>query len=161
MNPSEIKRLILQAKTLSDSSQTAPEAFLLAFVAWEGFKMRLLVAALCANGYSVVEAKALMRSREIWKTGAFETLFAELYGTRPKNSRFVGTKFNSLSRAITMRNSYVHGFSRYSPRSFLVETERLIGLVESDWTSSLNKLRKANGMTGSIGNPLGTLKRTK
>lgn len=159
MDPNEIRRLVVQARLLNEVSVTTPEAFLLAFVAWEGFKIRILISALCADGLSVSEAKRVIKDRQIWRESGFENFFEELFGKRPQNAKHIGSRFNSLGRATKMRNSYVHGTSRFSPKSFANETERLIALIEMDWATPLQSLRKGSGSVGQIKDPLGRLVR--
>jgi hypothetical protein len=43
VDPNEIRRLLGTAEMLSREKSSTPEAFLVAFVAWEGLKFRMLV----------------------------------------------------------------------------------------------------------------------
>ena len=158
MQPNEILRLVEQAKLLAKAPETMPDAFVLSFVAWEGLKVRILVAALKADGHSVAESRAFIRNENLWKSANFDNAFAKLYGSLPSNSMGVGKVFRSLDRATKIRNAYVHGFSRTSPERFQMEFRAIIEAIESDWETLLNQLRRRNRISNLVQHPLSNLR---
>ena len=160
MKPSEIRRLLESSKVALTLEDSAPDAFLLAFVAWEAFQIRVLVVGLAAKGLSVAESYKIIKDRKVWKGTNRDALFQECFESLPRNTKHIGRHYTKALRFKTIRDRYVHGFGRTSPELFIRATEELIGVVEQDWESDLRKLLKQLGRSSTFTNPLGTIRAT-
>ena len=155
MNPSEILRLIKSARDLSSKSGRSPEAFLIAYVAWEALKIRILLVGLTSRGLSVREGKLLIQESDIWKHGQYQKLFRDHFGSNPENTKSVGKLFNQAEKYTKLRNRFVHGSGSSSPDSFRRAVEEIAQVIHSDWEKCLAPLIPQ----GSQANPMGRLGR--
>ena len=160
MDPNEIRRLLATAEILSRDKSSIPEAFLVAFVAWEGLKFRILLVGYAARGLKVAEARRLIRDADIWNTSNYNTLFEYLFGARPQNAPQVGYLFNALDGAMRLRNRFVHGTGRAAPIRFRTAYEEICRATNADWESALSKLLSKRGLTPKVTNPLNRIRVT-
>lgn len=153
MNPAEIMRLRNVAESLSRRSGHSPEAFLLAYVAWEALKIRILIVGMTATGMTVSSARQLISENQIWKGNNYSSLFEKYFGVLPNSSPGVGHLFAKADSCQKIRNGFVHGSKRVDPDSFRKATETIIQLIDEDWSQLLADL-----LGSSIRrNPLGRL----
>lgn len=160
MDPNEIRRLLSTAETLSREKSSTPEAFLVAFVAWEGLKFRILLVGYAARGVKVSEARHLIRDADIWNIRNYNTLFELLFGSRPQNAPQVGRLFNALDGAMRLRNRFVHGAGRAAPVQFRTAYENICRATNADWESALSKLLAKQGLRPKVTNPLNRIRVT-
>lgn len=154
LKPSEIKRLVHSARRSLEISGAQPDAFLLAFVAWEALQVRILTVGLFAKGLDVKGAQAEILARQVWKKENREALFLELYGYRPANAPKVGKLFRKAQTFDSLRGRFIHGQSRTSPDRFANATADLISILESDWSQDLKFLLKKQGLRLASADPL-------
>ena len=160
MDPNEIRRLLGTAEMLSREKSSTPEAFLLAFVAWEGLKFRILLVGYAARGVKVAEARQLLRDADIWNIRNYNTLFEHLFGVRPHNAPHVGRLFNTLDGAMKLRNRFVHGAGRAAPVQFKTAYEDVCSATDADWENALSKLLTKQGLRPKVTNPLNRIRVT-
>lgn len=161
MKPSEIRRLADRSRELATSNVTAPEAFILAQVAWEGLRYRVLIVGHVAQGMSVADARRRLDAKQTWKAANYRAMFKELFGSEPSQSRIVGRTFRETDRTTDLRNRYVHGHSRTSPDIFLKHSRTLWTALEFDWESPLKDLLRDRTDLSGPSNPLGRLRQWK
>lgn len=142
MNPAEIKRLLSVAEELSKERSGLPEAFLLQYIAWEAFKVRILIAGMAQSGLTVKEAKAVLRDEQVWNQTNYRKIFKKYFGSYPSNSKGVGKYFNAGEKVETLRHAFVHGSSRVAPDSYRKASSRLTEIFEADWGKLLADLLK-------------------
>ena len=159
MKPSEIIRLTNSSKRALMDSSSAPDAFLLAYVAWEGLQLRILVAGLFASGKSVSEAYRVIKDRKVWDKVNRNRLFVEVFGANPQNIKYLGKHFKKAESVKNLRDRYVHGFSRTSPQKFKDGTQILLALIEHNWGDDIHRLLKSKVSNNGKLNPLLRLRR--
>jgi hypothetical protein len=159
MNPSEIRRLVETSKNLDKQSARSPEAFLIAFVAWETLKTRILMVGFCNKGLTARDARTAIKEGEAWKAGNYNKIFLDLFGYLPENATNVGKLFRSTKASQQLRNRYVHGAYRVSPDTFRRCTKDLISVVSADWDSNLAGLLAGHGVVPGTTNPTDRLAR--
>lgn len=160
MDPNEIRRLLGAAETLSRAKSSAPEAFLVAFVAWEGLKFRILLVGYAARGVKVADARRLIRDADIWNIRNYNNIFEHLFGARPHNAPQVGRLFNALDGAMRLRNRFVHGTGRAAPIQFRTAYEDICRATNADWESALSKLLTKQSLRPKVTNPLNRIRVT-
>jgi len=158
MKPSEIRRLALSARLALAQRNTTPDAFLLAYVAWEALQIRILVVGICASGLSVAEAYQLIKESKVWRSDNRDSLFNEYFGSKPQNAKFVGRLFNKANKSKSIRDRYVHGFKRTSPAIFEKATHELLSILEGDWGTPLKKLLRSIGKDTPFCDPMSTIR---
>ena len=139
---------------------TAPEAFLLAYIAWEAFQIRILIVGLAAKGLKVSEAQKELKEKQVWRQENKDNLFAELFGSRPCNLKYVGKLFNKANKLKILRDGYVHGTNRTGPEQFKNAALELIQIMSHDWSEDLEKLLEAQGFSSSRTDPMGQIRKT-
>ena len=162
MDPSEIRRLVKQARTLVVDDRSAPEAFLLAYVAWEALKFRILLVGLTARGMTVATSRRHLSEAKVWRAENYDNEFKRLFGSFPSSARTVGKRFGEAKKFAKLRHAYVHGQGRTSPAVFHDAALNVINIVESDWEAPLRDLLKRFGLpTPTATDPLGRLRASK
>lgn len=129
-------------------------AFLMAWVAFEGLKQRILTSALSQMGWQVKTFKTAIRGQRFYKTEVFETSWQKIFDSKPQNIKKLGHRWSKANKAAVIRGNYVHGFGVATPRNLKEHTENLLALVENrSWVSELRVLDQ-NGVVSPIGDPL-------
>ena len=161
MEPSEIKRLLESAKRALTTSRSEPDAFVLAYIAWEAFQIRVLLVGLAAQGYSVSDSKKHLKQRQVWQGDNKKAVFEEIFGSKPANTKHVGRYFNKLAKFKALRDAYIHGSTRAAPASFESAAREIIEVIESlDWETGLRRALSIQGFETKFTNPLGTVRRS-
>jgi hypothetical protein len=140
LNPAEILRLSKSAMNLAGQSGRSPEGFVVAYIAWEALKIRILLVGMTANGMSVSEAKKVVSTLEIWQGDKYNKAFKSYFGSFPNNTPGIGRLFNKADSFKSLRNGFVHGSRKTSPAKFREATIELVGIIEADWAKRLGSL---------------------
>lgn len=140
MNPAEISRLSKSALDLVRQSGRSPEGFVVAYIAWEALKIRILLVGMTASGLSVSEAKKVVSTLEIWQGDKYNKVFKTYFGSFPNNTPSIGQLFNKAESFKSLRNGFVHGGKNASPAKFREATIQLVGIIEADWGQHLGSL---------------------
>ena len=153
--------MAVSARLALGDKNSAPDAFLLAYVAWEALQIRILVVGICASGESVAEAYMKIKTAKVWRSENRDALFVEYLGSKPQNAKFIGRFFNQANKSKSIRDNYVHGFGRTSPEIFERATSELLSVLEEDWGTPINKLLKSLGIECSSCDPMSTVRANK
>lgn len=81
----------------------------------EGLRIRLLVVALCMQGWRVKDVYAALSAERFHSTPHYDRLFRFVFGSRPQNAKGVGQRWQQLEGFLATRNAYVHGTRGGSP----------------------------------------------
>ncbi len=125
---------------LSRQSRRSPEGFIVAYIAWEALKIRILLVGMTANGMSVSEARKVISTLEIWQGDKYNKAFKSCFGSFPSNTSGIGKLFNKAESFKSLRNGLVHGGKNASPAKFKEATNELVGLIEADWSQHMGSL---------------------
>jgi hypothetical protein len=162
LDPSEIKRLLESARRALNTSRSEPDAFVLAYIAWEAFQIRVLLVGLAAEGYSVSEAKKHLKERQVWQGDNRKTVFEEIFGSKPANTKHVGFYYSKLGKHKTLRDAYVHGSARVAPKRFEAAARELIDVIgDAGWETGLAQVLSKKGFESNFTNPLGVIRRSR
>lgn len=116
----------------------SPEAFLLAWVAWEGLKIRILVVALTQQGWKVQDVYDELSSSRLHTLEHYRTLFKSIFGTYPESTRGVGATWCSIEEFRDVRNRYVHGTRGAAPLRLEAGTHLITGhVLDPSWLERL------------------------
>ncbi len=140
MNPAEIARLAKSALDLAKQSGKSPEGFVIAYIAWEALKVRILLVGMTSKGIPVAKAQVLCTSLKIWQGDNYNKAFKKYFGNFPNNSPGLGQLFKKADSFKNLRNGFVHGSRRTSPAKFREATIQLVAIVEADWGTLLSSL---------------------
>jgi hypothetical protein len=162
LEPSEIKRLLESAERALNTSRSEPDAFVLAYIAWEAFQIRVLLVGLAAQGFSVSDSKKQLKERDVWNGEKRKTVFEEIFGSKPANTKHVGRYYSKLGRHKTLRDAYVHGSARVAPKRFEAAARELIDVIgDAGWETGLAQVLSNRGLESSFTNPLGVIRRSR
>lgn len=92
-----------------------PEALLLAWVAWEGLRVRTLCVGLAKMGWQIQDVYDVLSKERAYTTGQYDRLFAHIFGKRPHNSSGIGTTWSAIEAYRVIRHRYVHGMGGAKP----------------------------------------------
>ena len=115
----------------------SPEAFLLAWVAWEGIRTRILVVALVMKGWRVKDiypelAHAHPDSRQ------YQRLFRVILGTSPQQIKGTGETWRQIEQFRKTRNAIAHGIGTSSPARLEAATHLIVEAAESpEWLARI------------------------
>ena len=107
----------------------SPESLLLAWVAWEGLKMRLLVVGLAKCGWRVSDVYDVLSASRLHTQEDYRALFAEVFGASPESTRGVGAQWRAIEDFRGVRNRYVHGTRGSAPAKLEAGTHLITGRV--------------------------------
>lgn len=157
MRPNVIQSTAHTAVELTrERGRGTPEALLLAWVAWEGLKVRLLVVGFAKMGWLVQDVYEALESERVGELQVYRRLFKYVYGTFPDNTRVVGTPWRGIEEARVLRHRYVHGMGTASPERLLTATNRIAeAVLDCTWLECLTV--KVGGQRVRIGHPYARL----
>ena len=79
MNPSSIRELTASARALQKTKrQGSPEAFILAWIAWEGMKLRILAVAQKKLGIKIKDTYLSHKELRLWNQVKFENQWKQV-----------------------------------------------------------------------------------
>jgi hypothetical protein len=134
----------------------------LAYIAWEAFQIRVLIVGHAAQGYSVSESKKKLKEREVWNGEKRKTVFEEIFGSKPANTKHVGRYYTKLGKHKTLRDAYVHGSARVAPKRFEAAARELIDVIgDAGWETGLAQVLSKKGFESNFTNPLGVIRRSR
>lgn len=140
MQPNLIRSTANSAMTLlGEQDSGTPEALLLAWVAWERLRIRLLVVALCMQGWQVKDVYDPLPSERFHTHPHYDHLFRTTFGAKPQNACDVGQRWQQLESFRKTRNAYVHGTRGGSPLKLESGVHLLReATLDPSWLSSLS-----------------------
>lgn len=116
MQPSLIRSTAESSLTLLDArGRGSPEALLLAWVAWEGLKVRVLVVGLAMHGWKVQDIYDAVSTERVHTVEHVRGVFRTLFGAFPENTKGVSKTWQHIEQFREVRNRYVHGARGAAP----------------------------------------------
>lgn len=94
---------------LREKGRGSPEAFLLAWVAWEGLKIRLLVVGLAMQGWRVQDIYEVLSEQRVHDHRHIRNVFKGISGSFPENTSGMSQAWQQIEAFRDVRNRYVHG----------------------------------------------------
>jgi hypothetical protein len=139
MQPNLITATARSANALLESAgRGCPEALLLAWVSWEGLRVRLLSVGFAKMGWRVGVAYEALADSAVRTGKQYDKVFKEVFGTRPGSTSGVSETWRELEQYREIRNRYVHGMGGTSPKVLANGTLLITSQVSDvDWLSRL------------------------
>ena len=129
VKPSDIRHTLNSAKLLNNTATNSQaESLLLAYVAWEGLKNRIVISGLSQQGWQLKTFRQAIQGRNFWKAESYNSAFKSVFGSEPFQSPGVGQIWEKAGVAEKLRGKFVHGLGKNTPAVldasfvFLVET---------------------------------------
>ena len=110
--------------------QGTPEALLLAWVAWEGLKIRILVVALAEKGWKVRDVYSALADAKLHSLEHYNAVFKKVVDNYPQQVKNVGKPWRQIEEYREARHRYVHGMRGSSPTRLETGTQLIIGSVQ-------------------------------
>ena len=110
--------------------QGTPEALLLAWVAWEGLKIRILVVALAEKGWKVRDVYSALADAKLHSLEHYNAVFKKVVDNYPQQVKNVGRPWRQIEEYREARHRYVHGMRGSSPTRLETGTQLIIGSVQ-------------------------------
>jgi len=140
MNPSSIRELTASARALQKTKrQGSPEAFILAWIAWEGMKLRILAVAQKKMGIKIKDTYSSHQELRLWNQVKFENQWKQVFGKNPSNmSGVAGKVFREMEKYKKYRDKLVHGKEFGNPINVEKATISILNLLEDrEWLKDL------------------------
>ena len=140
MNPSSIRELTASARALQKTKrQGSPEAFILAWIAWEGMKLRILAVAQKKMGTKIKDTYSSHQELRLWNQIKFEKQWKQVFGKNPSNmSGVAGKVFREMEKYKKYRDKLVHGKEFGNPINVQKATISILNLLEDrEWLKDL------------------------
>lgn len=140
MNPSSIRELTASARALQKTKrQGSPEAFILAWIAWEGMKLRILAVAQKKMGTKIKDTYSSHQELRLWNQVKFENQWKQVFGKNPSNmSGVAGKVFREMEKYKKYRDKLVHGKEFGNPINVQKATISILNLLEDrEWLKDL------------------------
>jgi hypothetical protein len=139
MSPSEINRALNAAKLLrSNANYGTAESLMLAYVAWEGLKVRILIAGLAQQGWQQKTFKAAIIGSQFWKARNYNKAFRSVFGKDPEQIAEISKIWKEVNKAEAIRSKYVHGLGQTNPKKLLESYDFLVRIIEDHgWLENL------------------------
>ncbi len=108
------------------------------------------------------ESKKKLKEREVWNGEKRKTVFEEIFGSKPANTKHVGRYYTKLGKHKTLRDAYVHGSARVAPKRFEAAARELIDVIgDAGWETGLAQVLSKKGFESNFTNPLGVIRRSR
>jgi hypothetical protein len=140
MNPSSIRELTASARVLQKTRrQRSPEAFILAWIAWEGMKLRILAVAQKKMGTKIKDTYASHNELKLWNQVKFEKQWKQIFGKNPSNmSGVAGKVFREMEKYKKYRDKLVHGKEFGNPINVEKATLSILKILEDqEWLKEI------------------------
>ena len=137
---------------LASRGRGTPEAFLLAWVAWEGLKIRVLVVGLSMQGWKVQDIYDVLSQDKVHAVDHVRGLFKAVFNSYPENARGVGQDWCLIEDFRDVRNRYVHGARGAAPLRLEAGTHLITQRVlDPSWLAPLTVV--VDGERTRLGDP--------
>ena len=140
MKPSSIRELTASARALQITKrQGSPEAFILAWIAWEGMKVRILAVAQKKMGIKIKDTYLSHKELRLWNQVKFENQWKQVFGKKPANMSGVpGKVFREMEKYKKYRDKLVHGKEFGNPINFEKATLSILEILENqEWLKEI------------------------
>lgn len=130
----------------------SPEAFLLAWVAWEGLKIRILVVGLATKGWRVQDVYDVLSAQRVHDHRHVRHIFKQLFGSFPESTPGLGEAWRGIEAFRGVRNRYVHGTRGADPLRLESATRSITERVfDTAWLEDLSV--RVDGEKRQLGDP--------
>lgn len=137
---------------LDHHGRGTPEGLLLAWVAWEGLKIRLLVVALAMQQWRVQDINDVLSSEQVHTREHVRRIFRSVSGAFPESTKGIGTTWDQIEQFREVRNRYVHGTRGAAPLRLEAGVHLITEhVLDTRWLESV-PVRRDSGRT-SLGDP--------
>jgi hypothetical protein len=156
MKQSSIRQTAQTARALAaERHYGTPEAFLLAWVAWESLKFRVLAVGLVRQGWRMEAVKEFFDKSSLYTKKDYNKVFGQVFGKHPEqHAGEVGHIWRECEAARRVRHRFVHGMGSSRPQTLSSSTERLLLAVENvEWLKPL-MVRRHDGSKAPVGDVL-------
>jgi hypothetical protein len=140
MNPSSIRELTASARALQKTKrQGSPEAFILAWIAWEGMKLRILAVVQKKMGTKIKDTYLSHQELRLWNQVKFEKQWKQVFGKNPSNmSGVAGKVFREMEKYKKYRDKLVHGKEFGNPVNVEKATLSILKILEDqEWLKEI------------------------
>ena len=158
MRPGQIRTTATTSLDLLERrGHGTPDSLLLAWVAWEGLKIRTLCVGLSRMGFQVQHVYDVLGEERFHTDQHYRRLFMSIFGTYPENTRGVGAQWKGLESYRTTRHKIVHGMGSDRPERLERGTRQLVGATtDPTWLSRLTVVQE--GTRTPIGSPFASMR---
>lgn len=126
MQPSEIRNLAQSAQWIDSlRPRGTSESFILAWISWEGLKIRLLTYGFAKQGYLAKDTSKALKTCNVHSKKQYLAIFELAFGKPPLQINKLGPIWRELETYQPMRNRIIHGGTRFNPKD-LREASRKI-----------------------------------
>lgn len=135
MKPSEIRNLAQSSQWIDSlRPRGTSEAFILAWISWEGLKIRLLTYGFAKQGYLAKYTSKALKTCNVHSKKQYLAIFELAFGRPPLQINKLGSIWREIETYQPMRNRIIHGGTGYNPRD-LREASRKISdhVLNTDW----------------------------
>jgi AraC-like DNA-binding protein len=155
MKPSSIDRTIKAALLLqSHEKYPSPETLLIAWVAWEQLKNRIIYVGLTKQGWQGQTIDEALREIEFWRSANYKRAFKSVFGSHPEQTKIAGKVWRDIESGLNMRNKFVHGMGQVSPSELSKVTENLFATLEDRSWCEILMVKLPNGTEVNLGDPM-------
>lgn len=116
MNPSDINRLLNQARICQSEHPDGIHTFALYWIAWEAYRTRLLAVAIRLNGWRIEDAYFAVGAARISTQKKYSQCFKEITGIDLLHyPGVIGKAWRSLNEIESLRHRLLHGYKSANP----------------------------------------------
>ncbi|MEI6374674.1 MAG: hypothetical protein WCP26_12910 [Actinomycetes bacterium] len=158
MRPSQIRRTAETSLQLLEwRGHGTPDALLLAWVAWEGLKIRTVCVGLARMGFQVQHVYDVLSEEKVHALDDYRRLFKSVFGSFPESAKGVGKQWQELEDLRDTRHKIVHGMGSDKPDRLERGTRLLAGAaMNPDWLAPLSVVR--DDVRVPIGSPFAAMR---
>ena len=153
MQPNQIRNLA-QSSQWMDALRThgTPEAFILAWISWEGLKNRILATGLAQRGWQIKDSAHALDQCKVHSKSDYVTAFTFTFGKPPHQLAGLGKTWTDIEKKRSMRDQIFHGSRTSSPEA-LLDASQLISdkVLNTAWMTDI--AFQAEGSTYKLPNP--------
>lgn len=153
MQPNLIKSTAESSLSLlGERGHGTPEALLLAWVAWEGLKVRLMVVGLTMQGWQVQDIYEVLSAEQVHTRDHVRGILYSLFGSFPENTKGIGTTWAQIEQFREVRNRFVHGTRSAAPLRLEAGTHLITDhVLNTEWLH--NASIRIDGSRIALGDP--------
>jgi len=153
MQPKQILNLAQSSQWIDGlRGRGTAEAFIIAWVSWEGLKNRLLTIGLAQLGWQVKDSNKAIATCGVHSKADYAAAFTLTFGKQPPQLAGLGQTWTKIEKLQTIRNHIIHG-SRLASPAQLLEGSQLIAskVLNTNWLDGMNF--RVDGSTFKLPDP--------
>ena len=139
MEPAMVRKTLEAAKLIQRNSKYGTaEGLLLAHVAWDGLKNRIIVCGLAQQGWQVKTFKEAIDGQKYWKAENYRRSFNSVFGSDPDQTKGISQVWQLGLKSEKIRNKFVHGMGQANPKVMQQVFDQLTENIEDmSWINML------------------------